>query len=220
MVSKIKSEGYDFAEIIPYILGEDARKIDWKSTAKTGKPHIKVFHEEKEVNVVICTLLSGSLLFKKKKETLFELASILGYMTLKSDNTLTPIMISQEGCYRYTPSKKEHVVAHFIKRLNQTPLIHTTLDNYPIDKEINSLVKRKSLIILLGDFLGDYDFTKLAFKHQIHAIMIRDAFEENPKILGEGTFQDPQSGEEESFYFGRKHVTHMPRAMKRMIKSL
>ncbi len=222
MVSKIKSEGYDFAEIVPYLLGEDARKIDWKSTAKTGEPHIKVFYEEKEVNIVICALMSGSLLFEKKKETLLELVASLGYMSLKTDNILTPIMIAQKENYFFPPSKKPHAVEHFIKKLDETPLLKSTLDTKNIATEINRHLKKKSLIIMLGDFLGEYDLSKLSFRHQIHAIMIRDTFEENPSILGEGAFVDPESGEEATFYFGKKardaYATHYLENDTKLIK--
>lgn len=204
MVSKIKSEGYDFAEIVPYLLGEDARKIDWKSTAKTGEPHIKIFHEEKEVNIVLCALMSGSLLFAQKKRYLLSLAASLGYMSLKTDNLLTPIMIAPNQTLFLPPSKKLHAVSHFVNKLESVTLKQKKLDTTTIAAQINKHVRKKSFIIMIGDFLGDFDFKTLAQRHDIHLLMIRDSFEENPTILGEGDFADLESTQEASFYFGKK----------------
>ncbi len=148
--------------------------------------------------------MSGSLLFKNKKERLLELAASLGYMSLKTDNMLTPIMISQEEQYFFPPSKKYHAVEHFIKRLESINLLQTTLETKQIASKINRHLKKKSLIIMIGDFLGEYDLSLLSSRHQIHAIMIRDIFEEDPTSLGEGAFVDPESGEEATFYFGKK----------------
>ena len=47
-VSKIKGRGMSFSEVRNYQSGDDIRRMDWKTTAKTGKPHIKLFQEERE----------------------------------------------------------------------------------------------------------------------------------------------------------------------------
>jgi uncharacterized protein (DUF58 family) len=47
------ADGYDFAELTHYSLGEDAKKIDWKSTAKTNSTKINVFNIDKELNIVV-----------------------------------------------------------------------------------------------------------------------------------------------------------------------
>jgi len=178
------------------MLGEDARKIDWKSMAKTGEPHVKLFFEEKEVNVVLCALMSGSLLFRKKREIMFEVCSLLGYEALKMQNRLTPIMIDETMKF-YPTSKKLHSIEHFIKDLGRVDLYKKSL-NF---KEIK--LKHKSFIILIGDFLGDFDFSYLSSRHELFVVIIRDSFEENPQALGEGEFTDPESGEIAEFFFGK-----------------
>ena len=44
--SNFKGRGMTFSEVREYIPGDDVRSIDWNVTAKTGKPHIKIFEEE------------------------------------------------------------------------------------------------------------------------------------------------------------------------------
>jgi len=177
--------------------------MDWKSTAKTGEPHIKRFYEEREVNVAICTLLSGSLLFKEKKNRLLEVTALLGYETIKTGNQLTPIMISQNKELFLPASKKIHAVEHFIKEIDKVPLENRQLETNTLSQKIHKHLKKKSFVILIGDFLGDFDFAPLAQRHALHLIMIRDTFEENPQALGDGEFRDPESGESANFYFSK-----------------
>jgi len=62
-LSKIKGRGMEFAEVRHYQAGDDVRTIDWSVTARTGKAHTKLFHEEKERPVFILLDLSDSMVF-------------------------------------------------------------------------------------------------------------------------------------------------------------
>ena len=192
---------------MPYILGDDARKIDWKSTAKTGQAHVKIFYEEKEVNISVCALMSGSLLFENKKASLLEVCAQIGFQTLKSRHLFTPIMITQDQTLSLPSSKKQHAVTHFIKQCDAQKLQNTRLKESDISLQISRHLRKKSFVILVGDFLGDFDFSLLAKRHVLHLIMIRSDFEQNPVALGEDLFIDPESGESAEFYFGKSAQT-------------
>ena len=181
------------------MLGEDARKIDWKSTAKTGEPHVKIFFEEREVNVVLCAMMSGSLLFRDKKACLLEVCSLLGFGALKMSNKLTPVMISDDETLFLQPSKKLQSIEHFIYKLDAVELYKKNVDL----QNLNLKIKQRSFVILVGDFLGDIDVSLLASRHELFVVIVRERFEENPDILGDGEFTDPDSGESSEFYFGK-----------------
>jgi uncharacterized protein (DUF58 family) len=184
------------------MLGEDARKIDWKSMAKTGTPHVKLFFEEREVSVVLVALLSGSLLFKNKKEKLLKTCASLGYGTLKLSNKLTP-MIYDTKVTTYPSSKKLHSIEHFIKEVEKVELYKKEVDFKNLSNVLHPKIRQKSLLILVGDFLGDVNLSLLANRHEIVVVIIRSSFEENPQALGDGEFTDPQTAESASFYFGK-----------------
>ena len=46
--SPFKGRGMEFDEVRPYMQGDDARTLDWRVTARTGRPHTKLFREERE----------------------------------------------------------------------------------------------------------------------------------------------------------------------------
>ena len=72
--SNFKGRGMTFSEVREYEHGDDVRFIDWNVTARTGKPHIKVFEEERELTLMLMVDISGSEFFGTgsitKKETI------------------------------------------------------------------------------------------------------------------------------------------------------
>ena len=153
---------------------------------------------------MICALLNGSLLFKEKHQKLLETIAYLGFDALKNHNILTPIMISQEETKVLPASKNPASIAHFLQQINTRSLKEKKNPLENLAKKLHSKIKKKSLIIFVGDFLGEVDLTLLSQRHELFIIIIRDSFEENPHTLGEGEFSDLESGESADFYFGKK----------------
>ena len=90
--SIFQGEGYDFIELREYMPGDDIRHIDWNITAKMGTPFIKVFREERELNIVLVSVLNGSVHFGSKKfkqEVIAEVVALLSFSTLKNGDLLS-----------------------------------------------------------------------------------------------------------------------------------
>src|SRR5690606_27259282 len=62
-LSAFKGRGVEFDESRPYQPGDDVRTMDWRVTARTGKPHTKIFREERNRPVMIWLDLRTSMLF-------------------------------------------------------------------------------------------------------------------------------------------------------------
>jgi len=87
--SLFHGEGFEFAELREYIYGDDIRKIDWKTTAKLDKPFVKVYREERELNVAVSTMLGGSTYFGtccQKSEYMAQLVAMLGFSAVKNSD--------------------------------------------------------------------------------------------------------------------------------------
>ncbi len=65
-LSRLKGRGVEFDEARLYQPGDDLRTMDWRVTARTGKPHTKVFREERDRPVIIWLDLRKSMLFATK----------------------------------------------------------------------------------------------------------------------------------------------------------
>ena len=154
--SSFQGEGYDFIELREYMAGDDIRHIDWNITAKMQTPFIKVYREERELNVVLTSILNGSVYFgshKFKQEVIAEINALIGFSVLKNGDLLSSYIYTDEMISYNKPSKKNFQVQKLTKDI---------LDFEPLNKKVNfkfivnslyKRLKRKSLIIVVGDFL-------------------------------------------------------------------
>ncbi len=208
-LSKLHGEGYDFAELREYQMGDDIRKINWTITAKLGKPHIKELHANRELSVVVCALMDGSLYFgsgNAKQKKLTEVATVLGYAAQHSGDLFTGLGYMQAQTYSTVPTKQVYHIEQFSKTLYEAPLLNTTLEADPVIQDLFKRIHKPSLVFVLGDFLEEVDLSLLAQKHEVIAIIIRQQEEEYPKKLGEVSLNDPHNGEKLDTYFGRNGI--------------
>lgn len=195
--SIFQGEGYDFIELREYMPGDDIRHIDWNITAKLQKPYIKIFREERELNVVIASMLNGSVYFGSKRfkqDVIAEITAMLSFSTIKNGDLLSTYIFSDKMESFLKPSKKllqVHKAADEI--LNFDPL-NKKADYKVLADTLFKRLKRKSLIVIIGDFFEIPDFKVLAKKHEVVAVIVRDRFEETPPQMGFTSLVDPESG--------------------------
>ncbi len=194
-ISRFLGEGYDFAELREYNYGDDVKKIDWKTTAKLGKPYIKIYHEEKQLNVVVSTMLSGSTHFglkRLKKYFMIELMAILGFSAIKSKDLFTHLLFADKLYHNSTPTKKIYAVNKEVELAVDFDVIGKAANYDGWIETLNKKVRKKSLLFLIGDFIvKDINLSLLAKKHDLFVIIVREEFLESPKPLGEVTLIDP-----------------------------
>ena len=51
--SRLRGRGLDFEELRHYRPGDDIRSMDWRVTNRTGKPHVRVYTEERDRPVIL-----------------------------------------------------------------------------------------------------------------------------------------------------------------------
>lgn len=213
-LSMLHGEGYDFSELREYQMGDDIRKINWTITAKLGKPYIKELHANRELSVVICALMDGSLYFgegNSKQEKLTEVATILGYAAQQNADLFTGIACTQTQIHTTPPTKQMYHIEQFSKMLFETPLLDTTLDKQASIETLFKRLHKPSLVFVLGDFLEEIDLSLLAQKHEVIAVILRDRREESLKVLGEVTLTNPKDKQKMETYFGKRSIVKYKR---------
>jgi len=185
--SLFQGEGFEFAELREYVYGDDVRKIDWKTTAKLGKPFVKVYKEERELNITVVTMLGGSTYFgtvKQKSELIAEITGVLGFSAVKNTDLFSHLLFADK-LYQISKASKKLFSVH--------KAVEDTMNFSPIGKEsdfkglvemLHKRLKKKSLLFILSDFIGEIDLKLLSKKHDVFAVMVRDKFEEDPSELG------------------------------------
>jgi len=195
--SLFHGEGFEFAELREYIYGDDVRKIDWKTTAKLGKPFVKVYREERELNVVISTMLNGSTYFgtvRQKSDYMAELVAILGFSAVRNSDLFSYLNFADRLYHHSKPSKKLFAVSRETDYAMGFDPLGKEGDFRAWTDTIYNRVKKKSLLFLISDFVGECDLRLLAKKHDLFAVMVRDRFEENPSELGYLRLVDTENG--------------------------
>lgn len=195
--SIFQGEGYDFIELREYMPGDDIRHIDWNITAKMHKPFIKIFREERELNVVLVSLLNGSVHFGSKKfkqELIAEVIAQLAYSTLKNGDLLSSYIFTDRVVESLQPSKKLSQVQKSVASILEFNALGEKLDFKYVANTLYKRLKRRSLIVIVGDFFEIPDLRLLAKKHEVLAVIVRDSLEEKPPVMGFSSLVDPESG--------------------------
>jgi uncharacterized protein (DUF58 family) len=196
--SIFQGEGYDFIELREYMPGDDIRRIDWNITAKMQQPFIKIFREERELNVVLASVLNGSVHFGSKRfkqDVIAEVNALLGFSVLKNGDILSSYVFTDEMVSHNKPSKKNFQVQKLTQDILDFECLNKGLDFKFISDTLYKRLKRKSLIIVVGDFFDIPDFKLLAKKHEVIAIVVRDIAEEHPPKMGFNSLVDPQTAQ-------------------------
>ena len=195
--SIFQGEGYDFIELREYMPGDDIRHIDWNITAKLQTPYIKIFREERELNVVVASVLNGSVHFGSKKfkqDVIAEVIASLSFSTLKNGDLLSSYIFTDKMISHSKPSKKLHQIQKSVDEILSFDALNQKVDYKNIAETLFKRLKRRSLIIVVGDFFEVPDFKLLAKKHEVVAIIVRDHLEEKPPKMGFSSLVDPESG--------------------------
>jgi len=202
--SAFKGQGMEFSELREYQYGDDVRTIDWNVTAKTDTPFIKKFAEERELNVMLVVDTSASGSFGSstilRKQYIIEMAAMIVFSAINNNDKVGLLMFGQDVQKIIPPAKGRKHGFLIIRELlaNEFKDQGTNL-NQPLEY-LNHLLKRKTTLFVLSDFISDSDFGKVykitARKHDLVPVFIRDLLEEKMPEVGLINFKDLESGKE------------------------
>lgn len=200
--SSFRGSGMQFKEFRHYEPGDDIRHMSWTVTARTGKATVKIYEEEREIDIILVLDVSGSSIFrfrqKRKIDMYAELLALIGLAAIRSgDNVGTLLFTDRPG--RYLPARRtrNHVMTALTHLLSE-PLRGRQSDLRPaLDYAINVL-KNRSLVIIVSDFLVppfDEKLIQLAQRHEIIMLHCYDNSETGMNLTGIHEVWDPEAKE-------------------------
>ena len=201
--SVFKGQGISFAEVREYRYGDDVRMIDWKVTARTDKPHIKLFEEERELTVLLVVDLSSSgdfgSLDQTKLQVAAELSAVLGFSAASNQDQVGLVLFTNE-VEAYIPPKKGR--EHILRILRDIFYFKPKKKGTNIAKAlefVNRIAKKKAIVFLISDFL-DHNYEQVlrvsARKHDLIPIVVQDPREKELPNVGRVLLNDSETGEE------------------------
>ena len=161
--SKVRGRGMDFSEVRNYQAGDEIRHMEWRVTARTGRPHIKLYQEERERPVVILMDFNPSMYFGTriafKSVVAARLAAILAWTVIKQGDRLGALLCAAGAHNEFTPRSRERGVLPFLAALSQytqaLPTASQASDNRSLSyalQRVQRVAKPGSLLVLISDF--------------------------------------------------------------------
>lgn len=205
-LSKQHGRGLDYAETRLYVPGDDIRTMDWRVLARSGKPHTKLYHQEKERPVYIVVDYSPSMFFASrvafKSVMAARIAALLAWSASLQHDKVGGILFSGDQQIESRPQSGKRGVLPLLKYLSDRNKPFCGNTNNPgfflALLRLRAVCKPGSLIFILSDF-NEFDknhkmhLSALTKNNQITAIRIRDILEIEPPPPGIYTISDGHS---------------------------
>ena len=201
-----RGRGMSFSEVREYRAGDDVRDIDWNVTARSSKPHIKVYEEERELTMMLVVDVSGSRLFgstdRLKKNVMTEIAAVLAFSAAQNNDKVGCIFFSDK-VEKFIPPKKgrSHILMIIRELVGFRPQSQGTRLSEPL-RMLTNVNKKRCTTFILSDFLDPAqdraaleDALKIAgSKHDLVGIRVCDPREAELPDVGIVELQDAESG--------------------------
>ena len=201
-----RGRGMSFSEVREYRAGDDVRDIDWNVTARSRKPHIKIYEEERELTMMLLVDVSASRLFgsaeRFKKNVMTEIAAVLAFSAAQNNDKVGCIFFSDK-VEKFIPPKKgrSHILMIIRELVGFRPQSQGTRLSEPL-RMLTNVNKKRCTTFILSDFLDPAqdraaleDALKIAgSKHDLVGIRVCDPREAELPDVGIVELQDAESG--------------------------
>jgi uncharacterized protein (DUF58 family) len=217
-----RGAGTDLVGLREYIEGDDARHIDWNVTARLNEPQLRVFTEDRELTVWLVLDRSASMTVglpgRGKDDVLSELALVLARLFGRGGNRVGALLYDT-GAVRTVPpgSGRRHTLrigAELARTVeagrrgagqngagqNGAGQYGGTTDLAAMLDTVAKLARRRALIVVISDFIGDGDWERsllrLVPRHEVVALRVIDAADDELPNVGLVVVEDAETGEQ------------------------
>ncbi len=201
-----RGRGMSFSEVREYRVGDDVRDIDWNVTARSSKPHIKIYEEERELTMMLLVDVSGSRMFgtteRLKKNVITEIAAVLAFSAAQNNDKVGCIFFS-DRVEKFIPPKKgrSHILMIIRELLKFEPESQRTAISEAV-RYLTNVNKKRCTTFILSDFMNSprdkqplEDALKIAgSKHDLVGIRVVDEREAVLPDVGIIELQDAETG--------------------------
>ena len=206
-----RGTGTDLVGLREYTEGDDARHIDWNVTARLNEPQLRVFTEDRELTVWLVLDRSASMTVgapgRGKNDVLSELALVLARLFGRGGNRVGAALAGSttpgsHRAYRAAGHRAQARAAHRRRtRQDRRPRPRRrTTDLAAMLDAVAKLARRRALIVVISDFIGDGDWgrslLRLVPRHEVVALRVIDAADDELPDVGLVVVEDAETGEQ------------------------
>jgi uncharacterized protein (DUF58 family) len=202
-----RGSGLDFAGLRGYLEEDDARHIDWNATARLDEPQVRQFTEDRELTVWLVLDRSASMTVgspgRGKHDVLSELALTLARLFGRGGNRVGAVLHDGAAARVVPPGTgRAHAlrIGHELDRTDAAAPAAVTTDFAVMLDAVASLARRRSLIVIVSDFIGtgewDRPLLRLVHRHDVVALRVVDAADDDLPEAGLLVVEDAETGEQ------------------------
>ena len=212
--SVLRGQGLDLADLREYQPQDDVRHIDWNVTARLQQPHVRVFHDDRDLAAWFVVDASASSSFGSTGQSMQRMAQgyvgTLARLLLRQGNRVGAVVhTGQAGGMQALPPKAG---PNQLWRLTQVLLAagpNTPTQKSPagqqtdlarVLREAAQLVRSRSAVFVVSDFIAQPGWEaalgQLALRHDVIAVHLIDPMQRALPNVGLLPMRDPETGEQ------------------------
>lgn len=200
---RLRGRGVDFVENRVYQPGDDLRTMNWLVTARTGKPHTKLYQQERERPVYVLLDFNESMFFGTrvafKSVVAAKAAALIAWTASLNEDRVGALFLGEKIKWRNPLQNKHHlvellqgIVQSCEKKESQSTNLSLALE------ELRRHAKTGSLIYIFSDFYNlndaaECELTRLSKRHEVINVCIYDLLEKEAPPHGQYLFYDTQN---------------------------
>lgn len=192
-LSLVRGRGIDYQESRAYQPGDDIRHMDWRVTARTSRPHTKLYREERERPVIVMVDLNPSMFFATrcafKSVTAARAAALIGWAAVQQGDRIGAFLF---GCYGHQELAASGGRRGILRLIRELSAWTAPGDGFPADspsqglgaalQRLRRVARPGSLVVILSDFYAlDQDserhLSRLRQHNDVVACQIADSVE-------------------------------------------
>lgn len=158
--SPFRGQGLEFDSVREYVPGDDIRCIDWRVTARTGFPHLKIFKEDRERHIALCVDMNATMRFGTKNTfksvQAARTAALLGWQAIACQDRVSACLFGDvsDGIHYFAPKRTHKSFCALLKTFTEAPLEQHSISLENVLQHVSQAVHTGSLIYLISDFMS------------------------------------------------------------------
>jgi uncharacterized protein (DUF58 family) len=195
--SRLRGRGLNFEEMRRYLPGDDVRTMDWRVTARTRQPHVRVYTEEKDRSVLLLVDQRSNMFFgsrdRMKSVTAAELAALGAWRALDVGDRVGAVVFNDTEVTDIQPQRSQQAVMSIlgtVVQMNQRLRVGTDIEPNPgmLNEALRKAVRlapHDVLVVIISDFFGVDAETErlsasLAAHNDVLGLLVHDPLRLNP----------------------------------------
>ena len=214
--SRLRGRGLNFEEIRRYLPGDDVRTIDWHVTARMRQPHVRVYTEERDRQMLLLIDQRRHMFFgscdRMKSVCAAEVAALGAWRGLDSGDRVGAIVFGDDGMDSLRPRSGKQAVMQLLSTVvRRNQLLSTGVSGAGAEGQFNAALEHATrvaahdaLVVIVSDFLGadqqsEELVMRLAAHNDVLGVLVHDPLRETPPENGRGVVTDGEQQVEVDF---------------------